>query len=239
MILDESLSIGSVGKRGAGLTDLFKDEVSVADVDIIIGSIGHAFGATGGFCAGSRAITDHQRLGGQAYCFSASLPALLTTYALNVIKCMPSIKEDSSEISTSPEALLKCRKTIQNSLESLPRNIKKMSESIKSQLPPNFEIRNIDSPSCLLYIQMRNKDFDYKRDCVHEGKILQEIVCIALEKDIYISRSKIIDVEELNILPPSIKICISGAFSEIQIEKMIDSLIGAFIEVDKKLSASR
>lgn len=40
-----------------------------------------ALASVGGFCAGRCYVIDHQRLSGQGYCYSASLPPLLATAA--------------------------------------------------------------------------------------------------------------------------------------------------------------
>ena len=86
LIVDETLSIGSLGENGRGVTEYYG--ISANNVDIIVGSLAHSFGAGGGFCAGSVQIVDHQRLSSQAYCFSASLPAILTTTALLTMEMM-------------------------------------------------------------------------------------------------------------------------------------------------------
>ncbi|CAJ0840989.1 17166_t:CDS:2, partial [Entrophospora sp. SA101] len=75
LILDESLSFGTMGKRGAGLTDYFN--IPVMDVDMIVGSMCTALCSSGGFCSGSFEVTEHQKISGPAYCYSASLPAML------------------------------------------------------------------------------------------------------------------------------------------------------------------
>jgi serine palmitoyltransferase len=79
LMIDESLSIGSMGPRGAGVSDYFN--VPVTKLDFIMGSMAHHFGAGGGFCAGTHSIIDYQVLNGKAYCFSASLPACLANAA--------------------------------------------------------------------------------------------------------------------------------------------------------------
>lgn len=48
---------------------------------LLIGSLENAIGVCGGFCAGSHFVVDHQRLSGQGYCFSASLPPMLAAGA--------------------------------------------------------------------------------------------------------------------------------------------------------------
>jgi serine palmitoyltransferase len=58
LIVDESLSFGVLGKRGAGLTDHFG--VNVSEVEIITGSMANALASSGGFCVGSKEVVDHQ-----------------------------------------------------------------------------------------------------------------------------------------------------------------------------------
>jgi 7-keto-8-aminopelargonate synthetase-like enzyme len=72
LILDETLSFGTLGTHGRGLTE--HTGVDVGSVDAIIGSLEHAVASVGGFCAGHRGLVEHQRLAGAGYCFSASCP---------------------------------------------------------------------------------------------------------------------------------------------------------------------
>ncbi|CAH2235037.1 jg15796 [Pararge aegeria aegeria] len=62
IILDESLSIGVIGKTGRGLTEHLN--VPRDEIDLIVGSLEHSFASIGGFCAGSHYIVEHQRLSG-------------------------------------------------------------------------------------------------------------------------------------------------------------------------------
>ncbi|KAL3317320.1 Serine palmitoyltransferase 1 [Cichlidogyrus casuarinus] len=75
LFVDESLSIGTLGEHGKGLTEYFN--VPVDDIDIISGNLELGFANYGGFCAGSKYVIDHQRLSGAGYCFSASSPPML------------------------------------------------------------------------------------------------------------------------------------------------------------------
>ncbi|CAO1622271.1 unnamed protein product [Sympodiomycopsis kandeliae] len=75
LILDESLSVGTLGKRGRGLTELY--DVPAQEVDMIVGSMANTMGSAGGFCAGSSEVVFHQRINGPSYVFSAALPAML------------------------------------------------------------------------------------------------------------------------------------------------------------------
>jgi len=88
LILEESCSLGVLGKTGRGLTEHYG--IDSNEVDMIAASMGNVLGSGGGFVAGSRPIVDHQRLSGQAYCFSASLPAVLAVTATETLHKMAS-----------------------------------------------------------------------------------------------------------------------------------------------------
>ena len=57
-------------------------------IDLIMGSMENAISSVGGFCVGSTYVVDHQRLSGQGYCFSASLPPMLAAAAITAIDTM-------------------------------------------------------------------------------------------------------------------------------------------------------
>lgn len=84
LIVEESLSLGVLGSRGAGVSDYFKADPS--SIDILVAALTNSFAASGGICAGSKEIVEHQRLSGQSYTFSASMPAMLTVTALEALK---------------------------------------------------------------------------------------------------------------------------------------------------------
>jgi serine palmitoyltransferase len=44
-----------------------------------------SLGSVGGFCVGSSFVVQHQVLSGQGYCFSASLPPLLASSAIEAL----------------------------------------------------------------------------------------------------------------------------------------------------------
>ena len=92
LIVEESISLGSIGSRGAGVTNHF--DISATKVDMIIASLSNAFGGSGGICAGAKEIVEHQRLGGQSYVFSASLPAILAVTATQNIENLEKSSDD-------------------------------------------------------------------------------------------------------------------------------------------------
>ena len=84
LLLDDTFCVGATGASGRGSVE--RCGVSIKDVDILIGSLEHAFSAVGGFVAGRADIIEHQRLYGDGYCFSASAPASLTVAAYKAIE---------------------------------------------------------------------------------------------------------------------------------------------------------
>lgn len=80
IFIDESISLGTIGQHGRGVTDYFN--IPRSEIDMIIGSLECAIGTIGGFCVGTSFIIEHQRLAGLGYCFSASQPPLLASAAI-------------------------------------------------------------------------------------------------------------------------------------------------------------
>lgn len=66
LFLDESISFGTIGKHGRGLTELLN--IDKTEVDLISGSLETSVESVGGFCVGTRFIVEHQRLSGLGYC---------------------------------------------------------------------------------------------------------------------------------------------------------------------------
>ena len=83
LFLDESVSFGTIGKNGRGVTEFLN--IDKTEVDLISASLEAAIGSVGGFCVGSHFIVEHQRLSGLGYCFSASQPPLLTQAAITAL----------------------------------------------------------------------------------------------------------------------------------------------------------
>ncbi|XP_022206787.2 serine palmitoyltransferase 1 [Nilaparvata lugens] len=98
IFIDESISFGTLGKHGRGVTEYFN--IPKIEVDLIMVSMENSLASVGGFCVGSSYIIEHQRLSGLGYCFSASLPPLLATAAIAAIEHLesdPSILNDLQE----------------------------------------------------------------------------------------------------------------------------------------------
>ncbi|XP_023167349.2 serine palmitoyltransferase 1 [Drosophila hydei] len=83
LFLDESVSFGTLGNTGRGITEHFN--VDRDEIDLISAGMEGAMATIGGFCVGSHFIAEHQRLSGLGYIFSASLPPMLTQAAISAL----------------------------------------------------------------------------------------------------------------------------------------------------------
>ena len=99
IIMDESFSLGVLGRRGRGLSE----EVGLEpqDIDIIVASLGNSLGSAGGICLGSNAICYHLRLNSSGYVFSASLPPFLAVAAQAAIDKLDAEPERVAKIGSN------------------------------------------------------------------------------------------------------------------------------------------
>ncbi|XP_034654085.1 serine palmitoyltransferase 1 [Drosophila subobscura] len=83
IFVDESISFGTLGKGGRGVTEHFN--IDRNEIDLISAGMEGSMATIGGFCVGSHFIAEHQRLSGLGYIFSASLPPMLTQAAISAL----------------------------------------------------------------------------------------------------------------------------------------------------------
>lgn len=86
LIVEESYSVGVLGKGGRGITEYFG--IPTKEVEIICASTGNAIGAIGGFSCGSEIMCSHQRLNSSGYVFSCSLPPYVSSATSKALDLM-------------------------------------------------------------------------------------------------------------------------------------------------------
>uniref|UniRef100_A0AC11ESW5 Serine palmitoyltransferase long chain base subunit 1 n=1 Tax=Ovis aries TaxID=9940 RepID=A0AC11ESW5_SHEEP len=173
IFLEESLSFGVLGEHGRGVTEHFG--INIDDIDLISANMENSLASIGGFCCGRSFVIDHQRLSGQGYCFSASLPPLLAAAAIEALNIM---EENPGIFAVLKE---KCKR-IHKALQGIP-GLKVVGESI--------------SPA--LHLQLEETTGCRERDV----KLLQEIVTQVMHGQRHRINSGTLLGERRKVPPPS------------------------------------
>jgi serine palmitoyltransferase len=218
LILDESQSIGVLGSRGAGLTDYF--DIPSVDVDIIVGSMANALCSSGGFCAGSEEIIDHQRLSGLAYCFSASIPAMLAVSASEAIK---TIKDQPNLLTELNERAKTFRQNLSH--KSLDPYIELISGNLENPAP-FFHIR---IKSSFLDDHLIDSETEISRE--NQEYLLQDVVDECISQGVLITRAKYVYDQERACPSSSIKISVTIGLTKKENEKAATIVKYAIIKV--------
>jgi serine palmitoyltransferase len=218
LILDESQSIGVLGKRGAGLTDLL--DVNPSQVDMIVGSMSTTLCSSGGFCAGSTEIIDHQRLSGLAYCYSASIPAMLAVSAAEALKI---IQQQPSILTELTERMQSIRQTLKH--KSMEPLIDIYSADMDSPSP----FLHIRAKPTFLKLHLKGEETDISRE--DEERLLQDVVDECAYQGVLVTRAKYVIEQERKCPKPSIKIYATTGLTKKETEKAAGIVKAAIIKV--------
>ncbi|CAG2193535.1 SPT [Mytilus edulis] len=178
LFMEESFSLGVLGANGRGVTEHYN--ISVDEVDLIAASLENSIGSTGGFCCGRKYVIDHQRLSGLGYCFSASLPPMLATAAIEALNIM---QNDSSI------------------LQRLRENCRKMYDGLS--MISGVEVMG-DPLAPIKHVRLAEISDNRELDM----QTLQRIADHAMENGIAIVLARYLEKEEHKLPPPSIRISI-------------------------------
>lgn len=193
LFLDESISFGTLGANGRGLTEHFN--IDRIEVDLISAGLEWAVGSIGGFCVGSSFIVEHQRLSGLGYCFSASLPPLLTQAAICAL----------DRFENDPKIFVELRKRCQK----LHSALEKLS---------NMTLRGSDiSPVKHLYLkESKNQE--------KEREILKQIVDKCIENGVAVIDAQYLDGIEKHCPRYSIRVTANRLLEDKDIEQVFEVL---------------
>lgn len=236
LFLDESLSIGVLGKTGKGLAEYFS--VPRSEISITIGSMANAFGSSGGFCVGVHPMIIHQRIQSSAYTFSASLPpysAKVTSQAIKLITSTITANGNSKLINDLHDKTNLVHSALAKSLRN-SNFVSIVSDAVSPvihlALSPSYR-EKLGLP--LLYgsddfintgkISKTNNHFDHTLNI--ESFILQKIIDEVLARsNVLISRSKLIlEHENLPVLNPHLLINITTGASDEELRNAVVHLV--------------
>ncbi|KAL5514702.1 hypothetical protein ACEPAG_2018 [Sanghuangporus baumii] len=241
LVLDESFSFGSVGRTGRGLTELYN--VPAPSVDMIIGSVSKSLCASGGFCAAARIITEHQRINGTSFVFSAAMPPLLAVAAsegISILRDTPSVMEGLREniriIRTVLERL-ECI-TIASHPASPIIHIYVKSPTANSLAPPSPDTPppaasksaphthgGKSNPSSVI------PSSPVKFNLHEEERLLQQVVEECLAQGVMLTRAKHLHGLEYYDPRPSIRLAVTVALSKKDCEKAVSVVKNVLVKV--------
>eukprot|EP00066_Takifugu_rubripes_P002895 XP_003965100.1 PREDICTED: serine palmitoyltransferase 1 [Takifugu rubripes] len=191
IFLEESMSFGVLGEHGRGVTEHFG--VNIDDIDLISANMENAMASIGGFCCGRSFVIDHQRLSGQGYCFSASLPPMLAAAAIEALNIM----EENPDIFTVLRE--KCSH-VHKALCGIP-GLKLVGEPF--------------SPALHLQLERGSGSRD------SDMQLLRSIVDHCLEKHVALTLARYLEREERLLPPASIRMVVTAEHTEEDIQQAV------------------
>ncbi|KAG1696687.1 Serine palmitoyltransferase 1 [Nymphon striatum] len=190
IFIDETTSLGVLGKTGRGVTEHFN--IPIDEIDIVAATLESAVGAYGGFSCGSSFVVDHQRLSSLGYCFSASLPPMQARAAITGLDI---IDEDPSL------------------LDKLRTNSIKIQDKLK-------QIKGIevvgDPISPVKHIRLADKNISNDQAVT----ILENIVDEALKSGVALTLARYLEKVECFPVKPSIRIAVRSHLEDFDLSKV-------------------
>ena len=183
VILDESLSFGTMGATGRGITEHFG--IKVTDVEILTVAMDTALGSVGGLCIGTREVVDHQRLSGAGYCFSASAPPFLSAAACESLSILQNNPDLLKALSKNSQALHKGLSAVKG-MRLLSSEITPVMHLVLDPPLPSLELE----AATIVHIA---------NNCVHRGVGVTS------------SKFSLTNGDPTSVLRPSIRICSSAS----------------------------
>lgn len=183
---------------------------------MIVGSMATALCSSGGFCAGSVEIVDHQRLSGSAYCFSASIPAML---AVSTSEALKYIQDEPQLLKVLGERARTFRQTLSH--KSLETFIELHDSDINSPAP-FFHIR-------INPVFLKSRREELKRE--DEERLLQDVVDECASQGVLITRAKYVYDQERACPRPSIKVYVTVGLSRKENDKAAGILKSAIVKI--------
>lgn len=181
VILDDSMAFGTIGPDGLGTCNYYN--IPASDL-ITVASLSNALGSVGGFTAGTKNIIDHQILSNQAYCYSASLPAIFATTAIYGVGLLGTLV---------PELKVKV-KSFESAYHKHAKNL-----SLKG-----FVIMgHAESP--LRFLQSSNPEHRHTLEAEEMSEIIQRMK----SKGFLLTRRVMAEADELRPNRPAIKIIVT------------------------------
>ncbi|XP_035766453.1 serine palmitoyltransferase 1 [Neolamprologus brichardi] len=165
----------------------------IDDIDLISANMENALASIGGFCCGRSFVIDHQRLSGQGYCFSASLPPMLAAAAIEALNIM---EEDPDVFRVLRD---KC-KHVYNALQETP----------------GLKLAGVPVAPAL-HLELERSSGSRESDM----KQLRSVVDYCMERHVALTLARYLEKEERFLPPPSIRVVVTIEQTEEDIQKAV------------------
>ena len=192
---------------------------------MLIGSVANGLNSSGGFCAGSRIVVDHQRINGTSFVFSAAVPALLAVSAsegINILRNTPSILSTLQENVRAMRAVLDRVEAI-----TIPSHAASpiIHIHLRSVMPPVSASAKAPNPATPAPREAPSFDI------ADEERLLQDIVDEVLAQGVWITRARRLRGQELVETRPSIRLAVTAALSRKECERAAGVIKAAVTKV--------
>lgn len=198
IFIDESFSLGVLGKTGKGIKEHFG--IDSLEIDNITASLENSFASYGGFSAGTSFVVDHQRLSGTGYCFSASLPPL---QAAAVLVALDTLEKSSERIS------------------QLRKNTLQMHQLLKECKHIDLEGDEISPIKHLRFINQCE-------DRAEEQRRLDKVVNYCFNNGLAVTSARYLEDEEISLPRPSIRLVVNALLDDELIKSSVRIINEAF-----------
>jgi len=208
LLLDESYSVGTLGRNGRGLSEYYGMDPD--HVDMVVGNLATSFATAGGFCASTAEVVKHQRINGLSFVFSAAMPVMMangTTVALGKLGQEPGL------------------------FQALQKNI----QILRHVLDPMDTINIPSDPnSPLIHVQIRSNDRFLPRK--EQERLLRLIERLALNQGVLLCQSPHLpgirpELDEGQWARPSLRIAATSALSEAETRQAADIIRASIASV--------
>ena len=180
---------------------------------MLVGSVANGLNSSGGFCAGSHIVVDHQRINGTSFVFSAAVPALVaisTSESINIHRNTPSILSALQENVRAIRAVLDRVDTI-----TIPSHAASLIIHIHLRSPAHSSAVTLKAPNTSTPAPREPPSFDI----ADEERVLQDIVEEVLAQAVWITRARRLRGQELIEVRPSIRLAVTAALSRKECER--------------------
>lgn len=226
IFLDESYSIGTLGRTGRGLTE--HQNVDPDDIDFIVGNMAVAFGGAGGFCASTAFAVRHQRINGLSFVFSAAMPVMVANGSTTAMHLL----------TTQPHRIANLHKNVRKMRSVLDQIDSIMIPSAPDSALIHVQIRSKHEPkSNRLSVPIADKQASHDLSKAEQEELLRQIIQRALNQGVMLVRDR-----KLRCIKPeitvtdkldraSLRMAITSELTESEIAQAADILRASIVSV--------